>query len=219
MAFVDAIFDGTVTLAGTLAKRSGDAPTLSRMLACGKAVPISIDDFGAVLDAVRPDVLVDARMNKRAIPERQIDLAPLTVGLGPNFTAGVTTHLAVETAWGSELGKVLTSGTTRPLEGEPAQLGGYGRERLVYASAAGEFSTQRKIGEWVESGELLGNLSGADIRAPLSGFLRGLTRSGVAVGQGAKLIELDPRRVGAVLYGLGERPRRIAEAVLRAIDG
>lgn len=217
MAFVDAIYDGSAMLAGTMAKRAGGPKAILHMIACAKAIPVTTDDFRIVLDAVRPDVLVDARMAKRAIPERQLELAPLTIGLGPNFTAAVTTHFAVETAWGAQLGRVVASGKTRPLEGEPRDLGGYARERFVYAPVAGTFATDRRIGEWVEAGEVVAMLSGTAIYAPLSGFLRGLTRGSVGVLQGAKVVEIDPRRVGADLFGIGERPRRIAEGVLRAI--
>lgn len=219
MAFVDAIFDGSAMLAGTLAKRAARVADIRYMADCGKAVPISTGEFRAVLDVMRPDVLVDARMDKRAIPEEQMGLAPLTIGLGPNFIAGVTTHLAVETAWGDQLGKIIRSGKTLPFEGEPRELGGVGRERFVYAPAGGTFSTDRMIGDWAEAGEAVGKLSGLDISAPLSGFLRGLTRDGVAVRQGTKVVEIDPRKVGAVVRGIGERPRRIAEGVLNVIGG
>ncbi len=216
MAFVDAIFDGSAVLAGTLAKRARTS-AIAHMLDCRQALPISTDGFAELLQAMRPDVLVDARMMKRAVPERQIDLAPLTIGLGPNFIATVTTHLAVETAWGPQLGKVITSGETLPLMGEPHDIGGFGRERFVYAPADGVFDTERRIGDWVDTGQILGDLSGTAVAAPLTGFVRGLTRPGVAVTHGTKIVEIDPRKTGAVVSGIGERPRRIAEGVLEAV--
>ena len=39
-------------------------------------------------------------MRKRAVPERQRGIAPLTIGLGPNFIAGDTADLAIATMWG-----------------------------------------------------------------------------------------------------------------------
>ena len=68
------------------------------MTACGRAIPMVRVDLPATLAAIRPDVLIDARMRKREIPERQAGLAPLTIGLGPNFLAGLSTDLVVETA-------------------------------------------------------------------------------------------------------------------------
>ena len=48
-------------------------------------------------------------------------------------------------------------------------------------------------------------------------MIRGLTHSGVPVAVGTKIIEVDPRGDPAAVFGLGERPRRIAEGVCRAI--
>jgi xanthine dehydrogenase accessory factor len=47
--------------------------------------------------------------------------------------------------------------------------------------------------------------------------LRGLTRSGVEVTIRTKVIEVDPRCDPAAVFGLGERPRRIAEGVVKAM--
>ena len=55
--------------------------------------------------------------------------------------------------------------------------------------------------------------------APLTGVLRGLTRDGVSVGVGTKVIEVDPRGPAAVVAGIGERPSRIAAGVLAAVQG
>ncbi len=217
MAFVDAIFDGQSVLEGTRAKRASLA-ALPHMLECGKAVPIVVDDLREVLDFVRPFALVDARMDKRAAPECQLGWAPVTIGVGPNFVAGVTTALIVESAWGESLGTVHATGSALPLGGEPREMGGYGRERMVYAPQAGRFETHRLIGEWIDAGEVFGTLQGKALEAPLAGRIRGLTRSDVTVPEGTKVFEVDPRGKDAATIGIGERPRRIAEGVLRALS-
>jgi xanthine dehydrogenase accessory factor len=51
----------------------------------------------------------------------------------------------------------------------------------------------------------------------MPGVLRGLVRDGVPVRAGAKLVEVDPRGDPALCFGLGERPKRIALAVLGAL--
>jgi xanthine dehydrogenase accessory factor len=56
------------------------------------------------------------------------------------------------------------------------------------------------------------------LTVPLSGVLRGLTHDGVPVTAGTKVIEIDPRGDSALVRGIGERPARIADGVLRAID-
>ena len=119
MAFANAVFDGECELDGLAARRVDDVAALPAAVAAGEAIPVTTADLADVLEVLTPDVLVDARMRKRATPEPQLDLAPLTIGLGPNVVAGETTHLAIETQWGDELGSVLHAGATRALGGEP----------------------------------------------------------------------------------------------------
>lgn len=219
MAFTDAIFDGSCTLAGVQARRVDRLAALGEALGQHHCVPIVIAGLEALLVAVSPPaaVLVDARMRKRAVPERQVGLAPLTIGLGPNFVAGESTDLVIETNWGDRLGTILTAGAAAPLAGEPRTYGGHARHRFIYAPAAGTFHTACRIAQAVEAGQIVASLDGQHLAAPLSGILRGLTRDGVAVEVGAKCVEVDPRGDIANVIGIGERPGRIAEGVLEAI--
>ncbi len=188
------------------------------MLGCGKAVPVATVDFDLLRQMIRPDVIVDARLRKRSIPESQIGQATLTIGLGPNFIAGETIDVAIETSWGDQLGQVITQGPTRELAGEPRALDGVGRERFIYASRAGLFNTEHHIGEMIEQGAAVATLDGEPLFAPLAGCIRGLTRDGVPVDKGTKVVEIDPRGQREAVFGLGERPKRIAVGVLRALD-
>jgi xanthine dehydrogenase accessory factor len=216
MAFADALFEGTANLEGVLAKRAR-LEDLGRMLDCRRAIPVADESLQEVLAAVRPQVLVDARMKKRARPESQLGLATLTVGLGPNFVAAENVDIAIETAWGEELGAVKEWGATQPLAGNPKPIGGHSRSRFIYAPSAGVFRTQRAIGEGVKDSEQIGFLDDLPLLAPLAGTIRGLVHDAVQVSEGAKVIEIDPRGEGAEPYGLGERPRRIAAGVLHAV--
>jgi len=218
MAFTDAVFDGGCILEDVEARRVDDLEALSPALAERSAVCVTILDLGRVLAAVRPDVLVDARMRKRAHPEVQLALAPLTIGLGPNFVAGETTHLAIETIWGDELGSVITSGATTALAGEPRSFAGHARDRFVYAPVSGVLRTKAAIGLRVFAGQLVAWIGDEKLVAPLDGILRGLTHDGVPVETGAKVVEVDPRGEIEAVIGLGPRPRRIAEGVDAAIE-
>ncbi len=217
MAFTDAVFDGECALAGLRARRLDDPGAVAAALAAGAEVPVSTADLDALLEAVRPDVLVDARMRKRARPEVQHALAPLTIGLGPNFVAGETTDLAIETIWGDELGAVVAAGPTRGLAGEPRSFDGHARDRFVYAPAAGVLRTGAAIGQRVRAGDRVATIGDVELRAPLDGILRGLTHDGVEVDAGAKVVEVDPRGEAGAVFGIGARPRRIAVGVLAAI--
>jgi xanthine dehydrogenase accessory factor len=219
MAFADAIFDGCCELEGVRARRVDDLVGLAPAIAAREEVCLTTAGLGFVLADVQPDVLVDARMRKRDDPERQLDLAPLTIGLGPNFVAGETTHLAIETQWGDALGTLVTAGSTRALAGEPRSFDGHGRDRFVYAPVAGVLSTAAAIGDRVRAGDVVATIDGEPLTAPLDGILRGLTHDGVPVTRGLKVVEVDPRGDVSAAVGLGVRPLRIAEGVLAAIVG
>jgi xanthine dehydrogenase accessory factor len=83
MAFTDALYEGTACLAGLLAKRARDAEDARPMLSCGRAVVLTDASLQEVVQMVKPDVVVDARMRKRSIPESERDIAPVSIGLGP----------------------------------------------------------------------------------------------------------------------------------------
>lgn len=219
MAFTDAIFDGTATLCGVVGRRCPTSGLAAALAGAPGEVPVVTDDMATVLAALAPAVLVDARMHKRASPERQRGLAPLTIGLGPNFVAGDTVDLVVETSWGDRLGAVLSEGTPAPLAGEPRTYGGHARDRFIYAPAAGLFRTTARIAQAVHAGEVVATLDGEELRAPLDGILRGLTHDGVRIDASTKCVEVDPRADPGKVIGIGERPAAIAEGVLRAISG
>jgi xanthine dehydrogenase accessory factor len=217
MAFTDAVFDGMARLDGLTALRVDTLAELRDALAAREVVPVTVVTFSQTLEAADWSAVIDARMRKRAVPERQRGMAPLTIGLGPNFIAGETVDVAIETMWGERLGAIIEAGSTLPLAGEPRAIGGVGRARFVYAPVAGRFDTTARIGDRVEEDALVATIRGTALRAPIAGVIRGLTRPGVDVALSAKVIEVDPRGNSAGVFGLGERPRRIAEGVLGAL--
>lgn len=218
MSFADAIFDGESILEGVLARRVKSL-NLRGTLVSPTFIPIVISDFDRLIQKLRPQVLVDARMQKHKKPVRQFHLAPLVIGLGPHFIAGDNVHLAIETARGEDLGKVIHLGPTKPLDGEPISLEGYTRERYVYAPMAGRFSTDCQIGEMVAIGQEIAAIDATPLFAPIAGRIRGLTHTDVFVDLHTKVIEIDPRGERSQFTGIGERPALIAEGVLTAIRG
>ena len=217
MAFTNALFERKAELSGVLAKTPRDLEGLTCMLQCGNALPVTTFPVETVADALHPDIMVDARMRKRVVPEPQRCLAPLTIGLGPNFIAGEQTDVAIETAWGDELGEVIRKGSTCPLSGPPRTIAGHSTDRYVYAPLGGVFLTTLEIGMKVVAGQEIARIGDFELRAPLSGRLRGLTHTEVEVTAGTKVIEIDPRDETADIYGVGERPRRIAQGVLEVL--
>ena len=218
MSFCEAVFDGNASLDGVNAQLVKDVTELKTQLELHALIPIITQDLSAFISALQPEILVDARMRKHDQPEIQINLAPFTIGLGPNFTAGVTVHAAVETGWNEDLGRVLWNGSTRPLEGEPQKIAGHARDRYVYAPVAGIFRTKLNVGDMVAAGQEVARIGDTSLCANINGMLRGLTHDGVPVARKTKVIEVDPRGEKAQISGIGQRPGRIAEGVLEAVD-
>jgi xanthine dehydrogenase accessory factor len=200
------------------AQRVDTPAALQALLDSGAAIPIvPCDRAPALLATLEPAAMVDARMRKRERAPCQLHEAPLTIGLGPGFRAGETVHAVVETNWGERLGAVVWTGEAEPYTGQPRAVAGYARERYLYAPHAGRFRTELVIGAPVAAGQLVGWVDATPLRAPIAGTLRGLTRDGVPVAAGAKVVDIDPTADPARAVGIGERPRRIAEGVLRAL--
>ncbi|WP_421621059.1 hypothetical protein [Alkalilimnicola ehrlichii] len=212
-AFADALFDGESELEGVVACCIDGMPGWQRR-SCG-FIAVTACALQELLPVLEPVLLVDARMRKRDQPEDQRGLAPRVIGLGPNFAAGRNVDVAVETAWGKDLGRVVYRGRTRPLAGEPRSIQGYGRERYVYAPCAGVIAGARQIGEPVNVGEPVAHLGLRPLRAPVTGIVRGVLRDGVRVAPGGKAVEVVP--AGTNVHGVAERPAAIANGVLRAV--
>jgi xanthine dehydrogenase accessory factor len=158
MTFADAVFDRSAELAGVSTRLVDGTESLVRDARCRAFVPMTTGSAAACLAAAAWDVLVDARMRKRAAPEPQRALARLVVGLGPGFVAGGNVDLAVETAWGERLGAVVEAGPTLPLAGEPRTIDGVGRERPAYAPVTSVWRTDLNIGEPVNAGQVVGQI-------------------------------------------------------------
>jgi xanthine dehydrogenase accessory factor len=218
MAFTDAVFDGSAWLEGLEGRRIDDLSVLLAALEARQFIPLSVADFALVLREAAPAVLVDARMRKHSQPETQRGLAPLTLGLGPGFEAGQTVDVAIETGRGPDLGRVIRSGAAAPLWGEPVALAGHARDRYVYAPLEGIFRTGMQVGDQVRRGQVVAEINGQPLTAPLDGVLRGLTRDGVPVAFKTKVIEVDPRGQDAQVSGIAERPAKIAQGVLQAVQ-
>ena len=218
MAFTDAVFDGSAWLDGIEGRRVDDLSDLLAAFQMRQFIPLTVADFEWIRKEVSPAILVDARMKKHAIPEPQRGLAPLTIGLGPGFVARENVDIAIETGRGPDLGRIIRVGAAAALKGEPVSLAGHARDRYVYAPAEGVFRTVLQVGDSVCLGQVVAHINGQPLTAPLDGVLRGLTRDGVPVAVKTKVIEVDPRGESAQVSGVAERPSKIAEGVLRAIE-
>jgi xanthine dehydrogenase accessory factor len=126
-------------------------------------------------------------------------------------------HYVVETNRGHDLGRIIAHGASHADTGEPGDIGGYTHERLVRAPASGVFATRRTIGETLAAGDLVGTVSGVDVRTLVPGTLRGLLWSGLAVTVGQKLADVDPRGEERMCRTLSDKSRTISGGVLEIV--
>ena len=186
------------------------------------AVPVLIDPTGACLPQARPAVLVDAIIAKKNLGTTR-EMAPLTIALGPGFTAGQDVNVVVETKRGHRLGRIIREGAAIPNTGVPGVIGGYGAERVIHAEKAGIFRNVCAIGDIVSAGETIAEIETPDgIRTPvttrIAGILRGLLRDSYPVTPGFKVADVDPRREDLEnCFLISDKARCIAGSVLELI--
>jgi xanthine dehydrogenase accessory factor len=142
--------------------------------------------------------------------------APLVVGLGPGFTAGLDVHAVVETQRGPDLGRVLWSGTAEPDSASPASVLGHTEARVLRAPRAGVFHAQARIGDVVTPRQAVGLVDAVPVTATIAGMLRGLLADGVAVANGTKLGDIDPR-ASVDPARISDKARAVAAGVLEAV--
>lgn len=172
-----------------------------------------------------PDVdrsaVIDARMAKRNLDTTLTD-APLVVGLGPGFVAGLDCHAAIETARGHRLGRVLWSGPTAPNTGVPGTVAGRSADRVLRAQTSGIVEWEVAIGDIVDSGRQLGRVGDSPIVATISGVVRGLLTPGLDVASGTKIGDIDPRGDPSACSEISDKALAIGggavEAVLTWLD-
>lgn len=161
-------------------------------------------------------IIIDARIAKRNI-DTHIEQAPLVIGMGPGFTAGVDCHAIIETMRGHSLGRVIWDGPALPNTGTPGIIAGKGAERVLRAPTDGLVNWRLAIGDLVWSGQVLGDVAGEPVTAPFSGVVRGTIAPGTAVTQGLKIGDVDARSDVQACFTISDKALAMGGAALEAI--
>ena len=212
VSVAQAVFDGEHLVEDMRAVRIKSPPEFSK----GPAVHVLVDPDCSCLAAIEPDILVDAIMAKENTGTNR-NMAPLVLAIGPGFRAPHEVHGVVETKRGHYLGRLITDGGAIPNTGIPGTEMGYTVERLLRAPCDGRLTPVKEIGDHVEAGELIARVSGSDVRANISGVLRGLIHPSVQVKTGLKIGDVDPRDERAHCFTITDKALAIAGGVLEAL--
>jgi xanthine dehydrogenase accessory factor len=215
VSFCEAVYEDRKTVEGVEAVRI-HSPAEAAGIWARRGIPLLIDPDLTRTRGLNPDVLVDAILAKKNIGTRNTD-APWVIGLGPGFRAGRDVDLVVETNRGHNLGRLYTDGEAEADTGEPGMIGGYSSERVLRAPVAGRFKSFKSIGDLVEAGEPVAEVSGQPVSSRIKGILRGMIRDNTTVPAHLKIGDVDPRGHRAYCYTISEKARAIAGSVLEGI--
>lgn len=216
VSFSEAVYEGEIAVEGVKGALAKDLEDIYRILKEGN-IPVYIDGEGCVLNKLMPLALIDAIMAKVNTGTKK-DMAPITIGIGPGFEAGIDVDLVVESKRGSNLGKVIYKGKAEENTGIPAPVLGFTVERVLRAPCSGVVEFFCNIGDYVEKGQVIGRVENEEVVATIDGIIRGIIRNGLYVDKGLKIGDIDPRGIREYAFTISDKAKTIGKGVLEAID-
>jgi len=179
-------------------------------------VPVIADSAGVSIRRIKPAAVIDAIMAKKNMGTNR-RMAPVTIGLGPGFSAPEDVNAVIETMRGHRLGQLILSGQALPNTGTPGEIGGQSHLRVIHAPAAGKVRHCAEIGDWLKQGQPVFQIGDTVVLAPFDGLLRGLIAEGMEVMKGLKTADIDPRKLEREeCYGISDKARCIGGGALEA---
>ncbi len=215
VAFASAIEKGEWVLEGVKAVHAHSVEAARKLSAKG-IVPVLIDPGGASIPALKPRVLVDARMTKSA-EDIRTDSAPLVIGLGPGFVAGVNCHAVIETNRGPFLGRAYWRGAAEGNTGKPEAVMGLDYQRVLRAPRNGLVEVRAAIGDSVVGNQVVAMIDSCPIKASFAGAVRGLIADRTPVTAGTKIGDIDPRGRPEYCFMVSDKSLAVGGGVLEAI--
>ena len=222
-ALCEAVWQGQATVEGVSCRLVEDIDAAVRVSQADE-VPLLVDERADCVAVLHPAAVVDAILAKRNLGTSR-EMAPVTVALGPGFTAGEDVDAVIETMRGHHLGRVLLQGAAIPNTGVPGVIAGYAAERVIHAPASGEMTFVQDeggqtidIGALVKKGQEIAHVGDAPVLATIDGVLRGLIRAGYPVTEGLKIADIDPRpEQVAYCDTVSDKARAIGGGVVEAL--
>lgn len=215
VCFSEAVYKGTATVEDVCAVLVRDE-TGVRVAIDDGCIPVIVDPTMKTIGKLKPEAVVDAILAKRNLGTTK-DLAPIVVGVGPGFNAGVDCHAVVETMRGHTLGRVILQGPAMENTNIPGLIGGFAGERVLRAPCDGIFTALKTICDTVKAGDTVAEVNGAPVCATIDGTIRGLLPSGTPVTKGLKSGDVDPRNDRTYCSLVSDKALAVGGGVLEAI--
>jgi xanthine dehydrogenase accessory factor len=216
VAFAEAARAGHVEVEGVVCRRV----ELEELVRSGwprDAVALVVSPIATALPALRPAVVVDARLAKRPL-EFAAPPGTFVVALGPGPIAGRDCDAVVETLRGPGLGRVIRQGSATENTGVPGEVGGATRDRVLRAPVSGVLTVLGGIGRRVRAGEVVARVGRHEVRSALDGIVRGMLADGDRVQRGQKLGDVDPRPDAPGVDRISDKSRAVGRGVLEAVS-
>ncbi len=216
VCFGEAIYQGEVTVEGSTARRIESISEVNQAFEDG-VLPVLADPLGMAIDQMHPSVVIDGILAKENLGTNR-DMAPVTIALGPGFSAGKDVDVVVETNRGHRLGSIIWEGEAEPDTGTPGIISGFGKERVIYSPFSGKIKNLKRIGDLVKKDEVIAEVAGQKVTATISGVLRGIIGEGHQVHINLKIADIDPRLTEQKnCFTISDKARCIGGAVLEAV--
>lgn len=215
VSFGQAIYDLVSFVEEVQGVRVESMDEVDRVIASGN-LPVVIDPECTMRQIFHPDVIVDARMQKKD-PLFPFDEVPLYIGLGPGFVAGKNCHAVIETVRGPFLGRVIWEGAAEADTGLPDPVNGMRETRVLRSPTDGILTPIARIGDLVDQGDPIAEVNGQVVLSPFPGVLRGLVHEGVQVTRGMKIGDVDPRKDPRLCQLVSDKALAVGGGVLEAI--
>ena len=220
VAFSEAVYDGKAQVEDMLCFYAENLGEARKIMEQGYPALMTDPDCN-VLKEVCPWALVDGILAKKNLGTHR-GMADKTIALGPGFVAGEDVDLVIETMRGHNLGRIITKGAALPNTGVPGKIGGYDKERVIYAPTAGKVHIICDIGDTVTKGqpiaEIVSDHGCVPVAATISGLVRGMIRENFPVTEGFKMADIDPREEEYKnCFTISDKARCIAGSVLEGL--
>lgn len=221
VAFSEAVYEGKWQVEDMTCHLANDIEEAKQIMEAGNPA-LMIDPKGEMIKELKPIAVVDAILAKKNLGTTR-DMAPITIALGPGFTAGEDVDIVIETMRGHRLGRIIGEGSAIPNTGIPGVIKGFGEERVIHSPAKGILRNICHITDMVTKGQLLAKIETpdgkiVDVPASMDGLLRGLIRDGYPVTKGFKIADIDPRAEEYDnCFTISDKARCIAGGVLEAL--
>lgn len=210
VTFSDVVFIGESEVDGVKAKFIKDV----KLPLNPQFIPLIIDE-PILIRHLKIPIIIDARMIKKYDDDYR-SWSKLYVGLGPGFSAGKNCHVVIETNRGHSLGRIIWDGEPEINTGIPGNIGGETNRRVIYSKTEGELSWDVNFGNHVKQHQIIGKIGSSEIRATITGTIRGLINPNINITTGLKIADIDPRE-NVDCTSISDKSSAIARAVLEAV--